>query len=178
MAKEDGIFSFLFATSLNTGKTTRFLPTGTSMQPTLREGDILTAKPIRYQEAGVGDILAYQNFETKQLIVHRLVKKVKNSGMEMMLTMPEIGCTQAYDLPLKPDNCIIAKVIAIERGNKIINLMTRKEILKGKVISYLMVRLPFIMAIRSKGYMALKKPHLIRPRIQAFIKNIAGHAAR
>ena len=172
MAKEDDIFSFLFAASLNTGKTIRFLPTGTSMQPTLREGDILTAKPIRYQEAEVGDILAYQNFETKQLIVHRLVKKVKNSGMEIMLTMPEIGCARAYDFPLKPDNCIIAKVIAIERGNKVINLKTPKEILKGKIISYLMVNLPFIMAIRSKGYMALKRPHLIRPKIKGFIKDV------
>lgn len=147
------------------------------MQPTLREGDILTAKPIKYHEAQIGDILAYQNLETKRLIVHRLVKKVKNSSGEMMLTMSEIG-TQPYDLPLKPGNCIIARVIAIERRNKIINLTASKEILKGKIITYLMVRLPFIMAIRRKGYMAIKRPDLIRPKIQGFIKNIARYTAR
>jgi signal peptidase I len=178
MTKEGGIFTFLFATSLSNAKTIRFLLTGTSMQPSLREGDILTAKPITYHEAEVGDILAYQNLETNKIIVHRLVKKIKYPGADMMLTMAETGCVGAYDFPLKPDNCIIAKVIAIERSKRVINLMTRSELLKGKIISYLMLKLPFIIAIRSKCHMAIKRPHLIHPKIQGFIKNIAKCVAR
>lgn len=150
----------------------RFSPIGTSMLPTLREGDVLTARTIRYCEAAIGDILVYYNFENHQTVVHRLVKRIKYQGVDQILTMAEIGKAQGYDLPLRPDNCMIAKIIAVKRGKKVINLETQDKVVKGKILVYLMLKLPFVMAIRVRCYLAIKKPYLIPRMVEDLLRNI------
>jgi hypothetical protein len=165
MMDESEIFNFLFSASLAESKLIRFPLSGMSMYPTLREEDILIAKPIKYHETRIGDILAYQNLETGKIIVHRLARKIESPGGEMLLTIAEAGRAQGYDAPLRPDNCLIARVVSIERGRKVINLLKSPEILKGRVISYLLEHLPAAITFRKKCHRAIENPAAILKKI-------------
>lgn len=170
MEKVTFYFNLLFAEALKKGKIFRFPVSGSSMYPSLKEGDILKIKPISYQDVRIGDIPAYYNLETKKILVHRLVKKINNSKCNIMLTMAEAGPLPFYDLPINPNNCIIAKVVAIERGKRIINLETRWAQLYSKIRAYLLVNFPLAIIIHRRYLRAIEAPYLIPGKIVQFFK--------
>ena len=172
MKKSGHVFNILFAEVLKKGKVIRLPVSGLSMYPTLKEGDILKVKPIVYQDARIGDILAYENFETKKVFVHRLVKKITDSKSNYMLTIAEAAPRLSYDSPINPNNCIIAKVIAIERGKRIINLEERGAQLCSKIIAYLLVKFPLAIILRRKCVRAIEAPYLIPQKIFQFFKKV------
>ena len=173
MIDKDIIYlNLLFVEALKKGKIMRFPLYGLSMYPTLREGDILKIKPISYQEARIGDILASYNFESRKILVHRLVKKIKNNKSDFMLTMAEAVPPLYYDLPINPNNCIIAKVIAIERGKQLINLETKWAHFCSRIRACFLVNLPFIIKIHKVSIKAIETPHLIPKRLIQIFKKI------
>jgi len=51
----------------------RFRATGTSMYPTIRDGDIITVSPISGVEPSACDIVAFRNPANQQLVIHRII---------------------------------------------------------------------------------------------------------
>jgi hypothetical protein len=57
---------------LRDGQRVRFRATGLSMDPTIRDGDVLTVEPVNLGEVRPGEILLYRT--TRGVIAHRLVR--------------------------------------------------------------------------------------------------------
>jgi len=156
MNKED-FLSSLFFEAFNKKKSIRFILKGLSMYPVLREEDALTVKPITFFEAEFGDILAYQNVYTKNITVHRMVKRVKSEKCNTILTAAEAGNSFTYDQPLTPSEYIIARVITIERGARRINLASPVNILKAKIRTYILVHFHSLIRTQRKFYMLVDR---------------------
>jgi signal peptidase I len=123
---------------------------GISMQPFIRDCDILTITPLKECKPEIGDIVYFTNPDSERLIIHRIIEKA------------------AIGWLLKGDNCpepdgvinekqIIGKVTRIERGEK--------EVLFGlgfekKLIAFLN---------RDIGLVRLKKLWLLPRRIAGFM---------
>lgn len=155
--KSENVLSALFSEVFNNKKPIRFILNGSSMYPVLREGDILTVKPIDSNEAETGDILAYQDIFTKKILVHRMVKRKKNNGCNIILTAAEAGQRLIYDQPLLPGKCLIAKVIGIERGAKKIDLTTSHNVLKAKMRVYALIYFHILVRFQRKIYALIDK---------------------
>jgi hypothetical protein len=57
---------------LRDGQRVRFRATGLSMDPTIRDGDVLTVEPVNLGEVRPGEILLYRT--ARGVIAHRLVR--------------------------------------------------------------------------------------------------------
>jgi len=157
MKKED-LLSVLFFETFAKKKPMCFVLKGLSMYPVLREGDALTVKPIDFHEAEVGDILAYQHIVTKKIIVHRMVQRETRPDRNVIFTAPETGSRLVYDRPLTPNEYIISRVIAIERGpKKRIDLTSPFNILKAKIHTYILTHFYILIRIRRKFYKIIDK---------------------
>lgn len=51
----------------------RFRAPGTSMYPTIRDGDIITLSPLNGVKLECGDIIAFRHPDTGKLVVHRII---------------------------------------------------------------------------------------------------------
>jgi signal peptidase I len=51
---------------------------GISMAPFIRSGDVITLSPLDGQPPQIGDIVAFEQAETKKLIIHRIIRKNQN----------------------------------------------------------------------------------------------------
>lgn len=155
--KSEEVLPALFSEVFNSKKPIRFALSGSSMYPVLREGDILTVKPIDFNEAEIGDILTYQDISTKKILVHRMVRREKNSGYDIILTAAEAGRRLKYDQPLVPDKCLIARVVGIERGAKRIDLTKSHNILKAKIRAYVLIYFYNLIRFQRKIYALIDK---------------------
>jgi len=151
----------------------QFPVTGSSMYPTLKKGDILTVKPINHKHAKIGDILAYENFDSKRILVHRLVKKIKVSNQDLLLTIGEAVAPRYYDPPLKPDNCVIARVVFVKRGERLINLEKRWAIFQNRIRAFLVLRLPLVIVIQRKSTKAIESPRLVLEELKKYFGYIS-----
>ena len=61
------------AALLRTGQMVRFRATGLSMDPTIRDGDVLTVEPVDLGEVRPGEILLYRT--ERGVIAHRLMRR-------------------------------------------------------------------------------------------------------
>ncbi|MEK6732817.1 MAG: hypothetical protein AABY55_04245 [Candidatus Omnitrophota bacterium] len=155
--KSEEVLPALFSEVFNNKKPIRFVLNGSSMYPVLRTGDILTVKPIDFNEAEIGDILAYQDISTKKILVHRMVRREKNSGYDIILTAAEAGQRLKYDQPLVPDKCLIARVVDIERGTDRIDLTRPHNILKAKIRVYALIYFHILVRLHRKIYALIDK---------------------
>jgi len=113
-------FAGLSAELLRLGKVVRFQARGNSMQPLLRDGDILSVSPVDHDQIRVGDVLmcsSQQNF----IVVHRVISK--------QTKFKECRFLVKGDHAEKPDGWIQAsqvygRIIAFERQGKKIGLET------------------------------------------------------
>ena len=75
MAKDEAhstLFGALSQTLLSSGLGFRFLARGTSMEPEIRDGDLLQVMPVVAEELGRGDIVLFAdgaNFRAHRLVV-------------------------------------------------------------------------------------------------------------
>lgn len=59
---------------LEKGKPFRFEARGASMHPVIRDGDVVTVRPLGGARPGTGDIVAFVHPLTKGVLVHRVVR--------------------------------------------------------------------------------------------------------
>ena len=61
------------------GSLFRFRANGTSMSPFIQDGDIVTIERLDKGSFRIGDVFAYIETYNDRLVIHRLVRKTKNS---------------------------------------------------------------------------------------------------
>jgi len=96
------------------GKRFRFETKGFSMQPFVRNGDVLTLAPLSGRKIQIGDIVACEEPVLGKLIVHRVIRKTKK------------GYLVKGDNSYKADGCvqrdsIYGRVVRIERKGKTVS---------------------------------------------------------
>jgi signal peptidase I len=67
-------FAELSADILRAGKALRFRATGASMQPLLRDGDVLLVRPLDPRAVRVGDVVLCSS-EPGRIVVHRVLRR-------------------------------------------------------------------------------------------------------
>ena len=126
----------IFIDLLREGHVIRSLAVGESMSPCIKKGDILVVKPISFEEAGIGEIVAYRKDESHSLLTtHRVVQEGKDGDQRYLITK---GDRNVYrDLPLVSPQDVLGKVVGIERNGQVISLESPFYRIRG----YLMARL-------------------------------------
>ncbi len=77
----------LFIELLREGYIIRSLAVGESMSPCIKKGDLLMVKPIAFEEAGIGEIVAYRKDESHSVLTtHRVIQKGKDGGRRYLIT--------------------------------------------------------------------------------------------
>lgn len=96
---------------------------GTSMYPFIEDGDILLIKKILYTDLRVGNIILYEDDESREKVAHRIIKKIKH--MDSVYT----GGDASYKIqgPIL-SNKIIGVVIGITKNGKLKKIVGWKYI--------------------------------------------------
>lgn len=126
----------IFIERLNRGSSIRIVIKGRSMYPFIKRGDILTVKPIKFEQTKIGDMVVYTRSIEHDFTVHRLIRKRKDSeGKEYLFTK---GDANIYgDGPVYPAD-VYGKVVSIKRRyGMIINLETKFNGLFAYPVTYL-----------------------------------------
>ena len=126
----------LFINLLREGHVIRSLAVGASMSPSIKKGELLMVKPIAFEEAEIGEIVAFRRDESQSVLTtHRVIQKGKESGQRYIITK---GDRNPYrDFPLLSSQELLGKVTGIERNGQVISLESPFYRIRG----YLMARL-------------------------------------
>lgn len=144
-------FSELSAEILCLGKSIRFEARGSSMDPLLRDGDILLVEPVKQRLLRVGEVVICSN-HSGNVIVHRVLRRqVRSDGAYYLVQ---------GDQALQPDGWIpqgkvYGRVRSIDRGNTHINMR-----------NLLLRLLGMVAVLRSRGQIG-------RNGINHFVSKIA-----
>ena len=142
-------FIELLQATLGKGAPFRFRARGFSMDPFIRDGDVITVSPLGEDSPGLGDVVAFVQREIEKLVIHRVIRIKANSYF-----MKGDNTTGA-DSPVPRAN-LLGLVTRVERGRKrvfiglgperfLIALLTRK----GWTIPLVRVAVKFLHPIRS-----------------------------
>jgi signal peptidase len=105
----------------------RIVYAGPSMNPTLREPDLLWVEPYGNRSVRVGDVVCYWSSEEKVNIVHRVISvghRSRGSG-RLLKAGPKDGIRTRGDNNLWPDAGVIAtedllgQVVSAQRGSRL-----------------------------------------------------------
>ena len=110
--RNEGMFLSVSEHLLDRGYRVRFRAAGTSMQPTIEDGDAITVAPVALTDVKRGDILLYTS--GRRPVVHRVVD-IDATGSEIAAFVLRGDAKVACDAPVA-SNQILGKVVAIERG--------------------------------------------------------------
>jgi signal peptidase I len=115
---KDADFADLSREVLKRGDAIRFKAHGPSMLPLIRDGDLLTIKPLEMKDINLGDVVFYQTAGEK-CVVHRVVKmNIRDDQCILIMkgdaspgSMEEIG-----------EDRLLGKVVQLHRNERCINL--------------------------------------------------------
>lgn len=103
---QSGFINEMLSSALQPGDTFRLRVISSSMRPTLRPGDWVTARVEPSDQLRVGDLLVFQR--GAELITHRLVDRREGFLLKG-------DATWGFDPSIQTD-AILGRVIAVERG--------------------------------------------------------------
>jgi signal peptidase I len=122
-------FAAIVAELLMSGQQVRFPAPGKSMQPTIRDGEVVTVEPLSPSDVRKGDIILYRRGEG--LIAHRVIRIMKGPGTARSSAIASYGmfvlrgdASTACDLPVEPGQ-VLGRVVAVERQGRSISLVGR-----------------------------------------------------
>ena len=96
------------------------------MQPTIEDGELITVAPFRAAVVKRGDILLYQN--ERGVFAHRVVGRIKGTVPTRKGDSPSYllrgDAGVSHDPPVALEQ-IIARVVAVQRGNRSLALDSR-----------------------------------------------------
>ena len=123
MANASNLLLHLTTELLSQGTTVRFRPSGRSMYPSIREGELVTVEPVVASDVTLGDIVLYRS--ERGLIAHRVVG---SSPTQSSVLSPHY-CLQGdaslcCDQPVEAHQ-ILGRVIGVERNGRSIALASR-----------------------------------------------------
>jgi signal peptidase I len=101
------------AALLRDGQRVRFRATGLSMDPTIRDGDVLTVEPVDLGEVRPGEILLYRT--ARGVIAHRLVRcETAEAQLRYVLRGDASG---TCDPPVSYGD-VLGRATAVRRGRR------------------------------------------------------------
>lgn len=151
----------IFIEQLSKGNSIRMNIKGRSMYPFIKRNDMVTVKPIKFEQIITGDIIVYTRSIEHDFTGHRVIKKRRNTqGREFLFTKGDASIHG--DFPVYPED-IYGKVIIIERNGKSINLETGFRCFLGYLIAYLLYGL-------ALGQEMVFQPHLFLIKIWRKVK--------
>lgn len=105
-------------TLLHRGMRVRFAAKGQSMQPAIRDGEVITVIPVAAAEVKRRDILLYRT--ARGLIAHRVVGIERDQGQAAAFTLRG-DASGACDAPVQAEQ-ILGKVVSVQRGDRQIGI--------------------------------------------------------
>jgi len=144
---------------------------GDSMFPAIKDGNRVIVKSIDYRQARIGDVLAYERYPDKNIIVHRLVKKLHRGKQELFITQGDANSSYCSDGAIDPRRCLFSKVVAIVKKDAIIDMENNSMRFTGYFKALLLWYTPFLILPQRKIKKALTSPALIP---QEMVKNITS----
>ena len=102
---------------LSLGFGVRFRAPGTSMHPTIRNGDVITVEPVAPTKLKRGDIILYRF--RPGFIAHRIVNIDERDGWGRTFILRGDASTTCDD-PVEADQ-VLGKVVCLERDHRIID---------------------------------------------------------
>lgn len=100
------------------GNRLRFQARGESMNPFIRNGDILEIEPIAAEKIKWADVIFYR-VDERRLVAHRVVKKVMHNHRPIFITKGDANIGQGEQVHLEQ---ILGRVRTVERNQKKIDL--------------------------------------------------------
>lgn len=123
MANASKLLLHLTTELLSQGTTVRFRPSGRSMYPSIREGELITVEPVVASDVTLGDIVLYRS--ERGLIAHRVVG---TSPTQSSVLSPHYflrGDTSlSCDQPVEAQQ-ILGRVVGVERDGRSLALASR-----------------------------------------------------
>jgi signal peptidase I len=142
-------FRGLLIEVLHRGAAFRFRAKGFSMSPFIKDGDIITVAPLSGDGPRLGDVVAFIDPRTEELVVHRVIGKRDNSRFFIR------GDNLPVQKHLVPISQVLGKVEKVERGGDavglglgpektLIALLSRKGVLLSVLLPLWRVIRPFL----------------------------------
>ena len=123
MANASNLLLHLTTELLSQGTTVRFRPSGRSMYPSIREGELITVEPVVASDVALGDIVLYRS--EKGVIAHRVVG---TSPAQSSVLSPHYflrgDASLSRDEPVTARQ-ILGRVIGVERDGRSLALASR-----------------------------------------------------
>jgi signal peptidase I len=118
MCSEERKFWTVLTDLLDAGRQVRFNPSGTSMGPFIRQGDVVTVRPCSLSDLAFGDIVLF-SAGREMYRVHRIVERFQADGRSLFVTRGD-AC-QDTDSPISPED-ILGKVSVVTKGRWTLDL--------------------------------------------------------
>ncbi len=109
---------------LSQGTTVHFRPSGRSMYPSIREGELITVEPVRASDVQLGDIVLYRS--SKGLIAHRVVgsSPTQSSVLSPHHFLLRGDASLSCDQPVAAQQ-ILGRVVGVKRNGRSVALASR-----------------------------------------------------
>jgi signal peptidase I len=118
---------------VRTGTLLRFRARGTSMLPTIRDGDVVYIAPVTRPAIRIGDIV-FCRHDGGRVVAHRVIKIARGKSGPALVTKGDF--TQAADPPVQREN-VIGRVVAVERAGCQVALDTPLRRVSGLLCAHL-----------------------------------------
>ena len=139
MANTSKLLLDLTTELLSQGTTVRFRPSGRSMYPSIREGELITVEPVVVSDVTLGDIVLYRS--QRGLIAHRVigtgqalsptqssVLSPQSSSAQSSVLSPHYflqgDASLSWDEPVEAHQ-ILGRVIRVQRNGRSVALASR-----------------------------------------------------
>ena len=104
---------------LSQGATVRFRPSGRSMYPSIREGEVITVEPVAASDVKLADIVLYRS--ERGLIAHRVIEIASRDARVFRL---QGDASLSCDEPVAAEQ-ILGRVVGVQRNGRSVGLASR-----------------------------------------------------
>jgi signal peptidase I len=150
--KQKLIFDSLALDILGQGCYLKFCAHGSSMSPSIRNGDIITVEPKKASELNLGDIVFYRR-TGGQHVAHRLTKKSWNNGSLVLTTK---GDNMDYlDTPVFPEQ-VLGRIIRVEDQSKGLCTGGRASLIRNRLLPHTSYRSNYAQGMLERSLAKLR----------------------
>jgi signal peptidase I len=94
----------------------RFIATGSSMSPFIRDGDLVTVRPVNAVDLRLGDVVLYKSFG-RRAILHRLIRRRKQAGAVVYLIRGDASAGACEEVKAED---ILGCVVEVSKRGRIV----------------------------------------------------------
>lgn len=127
-----GAFDAVVEGALASGVRVRFRAHGASMYPAIRDGETITAEPVKVADIVCGDILLCRS--RGRLLAHRVTAVDERGAVRTLRTRGDTNV--GWDAPVAEAD-VIGRVTAVARGSRVVRLDGRAARLRHRVRAWL-----------------------------------------